>query len=201
MKKALIVLHQKSSEAGNLENKLIERKFDLEFICPALGDSLPLNLEHYDAIIILGGPMSANDNDDFIKNEIDWIGQVLKSNVPFLGICLGAQMLAKHLGCTDRMERHEYGNTITYEWGMQVEDGGLDDGDFNEYRVLTDEEADELAYDYIMETLWAFSSSFLAGETGIDEEVFIALANNGKCEGNNDAIASLIKQRKPNTLS
>ena len=106
--------------------------------------------------------------------------------------------LAKHLGCTDRMERHEYGNTITYEWGMQVEDGGLDDGDFNEYRVLTDEEADELAYDYIMETLWAFSSSFLAGETGIDEEVFIALANNGKCEGNNDAIASLIKQRKPN---
>ena len=99
MKKALIVLHQKSSEAGNLEHKLIERKFDLEFICPALGDSLPLNLEHYGAIIILGGPMSANDNDDFIKNEIDWIGQVLKSNVPFLGICLGAQMLAKHLGC------------------------------------------------------------------------------------------------------
>ena len=66
MKKALIVLHQKSSEAGNLENKLIERKFDLEFICPALGDNLPQNLEHYGAIIILGGPMSANDNDDFM---------------------------------------------------------------------------------------------------------------------------------------
>ena len=43
--------------------------------------------------------MSANDNDEFIKREIDWIGNVLKSNVPFLGICLGAQMLAKHLGC------------------------------------------------------------------------------------------------------
>jgi len=104
--------------------------------------------------------------------------------------------LAKHLGCTDRMERHEYGNTITYEWGMQVEDGGLDDGDFYEYRVLTDEEADELAYDYIMETLWTFNPSFLAGETGTDEEIFIALANNGKCEGNNDAIASLIKATK-----
>jgi len=101
--------------------------------------------------------------------------------------------LAKHLGYTDRMERHEYGSTLTYEWGTEVDDYGYDDGDFSEYRVLTDEEADELAYDYIMETLWAFSTSFLAGETGIDEEVFIALANNGKCESNNDAVASLIK--------
>ena len=106
--------------------------------------------------------------------------------------------LAKHLGCTESMDR----NTIkgkSYTWGgTEVDDYGNDDGDFNEYSVLTNDEADELAYDYIMETLWAFSTSFLAGETGIDEEVFIALANNGKCEGNNDAIASLIKQTKPN---
>ena len=99
MKKALIILHQKTSEAGNLEKKLIERGYILEFKCPALGEDLPKNLIEYSAVIILGGPMSANDNDDFIKREIDWIGNVLKSNVPFLGICLGAQMLAKYLGC------------------------------------------------------------------------------------------------------
>ena len=103
--------------------------------------------------------------------------------------------LAKHLGCTDRMERHVVSHTYGtvhhfYEWGgNQVEDYGNDDGDFNEYRVL----ADELAYDIIMDSLWAFSSSFLAGETGVDEDVFLALHNNGKCESNNDAIASLIK--------
>tara|TARA_R100001480_G_scaffold5473_3_gene12394 strand:- start:31 stop:546 length:516 start_codon:yes stop_codon:yes gene_type:complete len=107
--------------------------------------------------------------------------------------------LAKHLGCTDRMERHVLSHTYgtihhSYEWGgNQVEDYGNDDGDFNEYSVLTDEEADELAYDYIMDSLWAFNSSFLAGETGIDEDAFIALAANGKCENSNDAIASLIK--------
>lgn len=107
--------------------------------------------------------------------------------------------LAKHLGCTDRMDRHIMKGEAYYTWDNSVDDYGNDDGDFNEYSVLTDEEADELAYDHIMETLWAFNSSFLAGETGIDEEVFIALANNGKCEGNNEAIVSLIEHTKTNT--
>jgi len=102
--------------------------------------------------------------------------------------------LAKHLGCTDRMDRHILKGEAYYTWHNCVDDYGNDDGDFDEYRVLTDEEADELAYDYIMDSLWAFNPSFLAGETGIDEEVFVALANNGKCESNNDAIISLIKQ-------
>lgn len=102
--------------------------------------------------------------------------------------------LAKHFDCTDHMLRHIIKGEVYYTWGgTDVEDFGNDDGDFNDYRVLTDEEADELAYDYIMDSLWAFNSSFLAGETGIDEDVFLALFNNGKCESNNDAIASLIK--------
>lgn len=103
--------------------------------------------------------------------------------------------LAKHLGCADHIERHIIKGEAYYTWGgTEVDDYGNDDGEFDNYRVLTDEEADELAYDYIMETLWTFTPSFLAGETGIGEEVFIALANNGKCESNNDAIISLIKQ-------
>lgn len=101
--------------------------------------------------------------------------------------------LAKHLGCADHIERHIIKGNVYYTWGgTEVDDYGDDDGDFNEYRVLTDEEADELAYEVIVEELWTFSSSFLAGETGIDEEVFNNF-NNGKCESNNDAIASLIK--------
>ena len=98
MKKALLILHQKTSEAGNIEKKLIQRGFILEYRRPPLGDILPTNIEEYNAIVIFGGPMSANDEDQFIKDEINWIGIVLKSKVPFLGICLGAQMLAKHLG-------------------------------------------------------------------------------------------------------
>ena len=42
--------------------------------------------------------MSANDCDAFIRDETDWIGVPLKESKPFLGICLGAQMLSRHLG-------------------------------------------------------------------------------------------------------
>ena len=99
MKTALFILHQKTSEAGDIANKLKIRGFNFEIRRPSLGDSLPTNLNNYSAIVVFGGPMSANDNEEFMKKEIDWIGQVLQSEVPFLGICLGAQILVKYLGC------------------------------------------------------------------------------------------------------
>ena len=62
--------------------------------------------------------------------------------------------------------------------------------DFNDddYLVLTDEEADEKAAEYITDSLWAFTPSFLASMTDFDEEIFQAIADNGKCESNNDTI-------------
>lgn len=66
------------------------------------------------------------------------------------------------------------------------------DEDRDNYIVLTDEEADEKAKAYILDTVWAFNPDFLAGETGIDEEVFKAIQDNGRCESNNDAILRLI---------
>ena len=48
--------------------------------------------------IIFGGPMSATGTEDFVRREIDWIAVPLKEEKPFLGICLGAQMLAQHVG-------------------------------------------------------------------------------------------------------
>ncbi len=49
--------------------------------------------------------MSANDPDDFVRREIDWIGVPLRENKPLLGICLGAQMIARHLG--ERVYLHD----------------------------------------------------------------------------------------------
>jgi hypothetical protein len=59
-----------------------------------------------------------------------------------------------------------------------------------EYRVLDDDEADAACKEYIEESVWSFNPSFLAGETGIDEDVFEALS--GKCEDANKAVRSLI---------
>ena len=52
----------------------------------------------YAGAIMFGGPMSANDEHDWLRREIDWIDVPLCEEKPFLGICLGAQMLARHLG-------------------------------------------------------------------------------------------------------
>jgi hypothetical protein len=61
-----------------------------------------------------------------------------------------------------------------------------------DYLILTDEEADEKAKEYILDSLWAFTPNFLASATGIDLEVFEAIQNNGRCESNNDAILRLV---------
>ena len=64
--------------------------------------------------------------------------------------------------------------------------------EYGDYLVLTDSEADEAAKDAILDSAWAFNPSFLSSETGIDEEVFEAIQDNGRCESNNDAILSCI---------
>ena len=51
--------------------------------------------------------MSVNDENAWVRREIDWIGVPLKEDTPFLGICLGTQMLARHLG--HRVRPHPHG--------------------------------------------------------------------------------------------
>lgn len=94
----LIVLHGTDSSPGRIGQVLRARGHALDIRKPRFGDKLPPTLRHHAGAVIFGGPMSANDSDDYIKTEIDWIGVALKEERPFLGVCLGAQMLAKHLG-------------------------------------------------------------------------------------------------------
>ena len=99
MKKALIILHQKRSITGDIGNKLKARGYNLDIRRPCCGESLPVNLDNHALVVILGGAISVNDDCEYIDYEIAWLKIVLESNKPFLGICLGAQMLAKYLGC------------------------------------------------------------------------------------------------------
>jgi GMP synthase (glutamine-hydrolysing) len=94
----LVVLHQETSSPGKLGQMLRQKGFKLDIRRPRFGDPLPATMEEHAGAVIFGGPMSANDPDDFVRQETDWIGVPLKEGAPFLGICLGAQMLVKHLG-------------------------------------------------------------------------------------------------------
>lgn len=104
----LIVLHQATSTPGRVGHMLHDMGYALDFRRPPLGDELPSTLEEHAGAIIFGGPMSANDPDEFVKREIDWIGVPLKEKKPFLGICLGAQMMVKHLGGKVEPNKREF---------------------------------------------------------------------------------------------
>ncbi len=98
--KVLIILHQETSTPGRVGQMLIERGFALDIRRPPLGHPLPETLEDHAGAVMFGGPMSANDAEEYVKREIDWLAVPLREEKPFFGICLGAQKLVRHLGGT-----------------------------------------------------------------------------------------------------
>ena len=63
------------------------------------GEMLP-SLDECKAIISLGGPMNVYEEDKypFLKDEDEFLRKGIKKEIPILGICLGAQLLAKACG-------------------------------------------------------------------------------------------------------
>jgi GMP synthase (glutamine-hydrolysing) len=98
--KILIIVHQAHSTPGRVGELLEAQGCTLDRRCPNLGDPLPCDLSPYAAIVLFGGPQSANDDHlPGIRAELDWLERVaLPGDRPLLGICLGAQMIARVLG-------------------------------------------------------------------------------------------------------
>lgn len=62
-------------------------------------DSLPpAGVLDADGLVFLGGSMSAYDDLPVLRTEISIIDQAVRKEIPLLGICLGAQLLAQTLG-------------------------------------------------------------------------------------------------------
>lgn len=55
-------------------------------------------IENYGAIVVLGGPDSANDGNEKMENELAIMREILDANIPYLGICLGLQTFVKAAG-------------------------------------------------------------------------------------------------------
>ena len=96
--KILTIIHKETTIPGVVGRKLNELGYELDTRAPIFGEPLPDDLENYAAALVFGGYMSVNDDEPYLHKEADWIRQVLAADLPYLGICLGAQMLAKVLG-------------------------------------------------------------------------------------------------------
>jgi GMP synthase (glutamine-hydrolysing) len=119
----LTILHQERSTPGRVGYALQQLGFRLDIRRPRFGDALPATLAEYAGAIIFGGSMSANDNDEFIRREIDWIAVPIKEDKPFLGICLGAQMCARALG--GRVFLHPHGHAEIGYYPIRPTPAGL----------------------------------------------------------------------------
>lgn len=66
------------------------------------GDPLPDRLKGYDGLIVLGGPMSVHDQAEYphLARAENLIREAVAERVPTLGVCLGAQLIAKALGAS-----------------------------------------------------------------------------------------------------
>jgi len=105
----LAIVHQKHSRTRRVGRVLRRLGYEVDIRRPCVGHSLPVTMEQHDAVVVFGGPMSAYEEDkyDFIKRELDWIPMAVESGKPYLGICLGAQLLAHALGA--RVATHRDG--------------------------------------------------------------------------------------------
>lgn len=113
-KKVLAVRHVKIEHAGLIEDILKEKGIEIDYVDTAKGQTLKEPLENYSFAIVLGGYMGAYEESlyPFLSYEYKLMEEVLKRDIPLLGICLGSQMLAKVLGA--RVYKGEKGKEIGF---------------------------------------------------------------------------------------
>lgn len=97
MKKMLFVKNGRRGHPGALADMLREWNVGFEIVDIYAGENFPLP-QNYDALVVLGGPDSANDETAKIRSALDFVRQALEIEVPYLGICLGMQILVKAAG-------------------------------------------------------------------------------------------------------
>ena len=100
MKKLLVLKHVAHELLGTLNPMLKRAGFRIRYVNFARHPDAQPNLKGYDGLVVLGGPMSVNDAGRLphLITEMRLIEQAMKQNLPVLGICLGAQLIAKTLG-------------------------------------------------------------------------------------------------------
>ncbi|MBI4160245.1 type 1 glutamine amidotransferase [Candidatus Wolfebacteria bacterium] len=98
MPKPILIIKNISREGpGLFETVLKEKDIAYQVIDFTNGGGLP-HLDNYSALIVLGGPESANDETEKMKIELATIRAALRRNLLYLGICLGMQALVRAAG-------------------------------------------------------------------------------------------------------
>lgn len=108
---ALAIRHVHFEDCGNLAGVLHERGFEIRYVEAWRENLRELDVTTPDLLVDLGGPVGVYEADRYpwIADELELLERRLAARRPTLGICLGAQMLARVLGAKVFPGRKELG--------------------------------------------------------------------------------------------
>lgn len=100
MKTALAIRHVPFEDLDAYAEVLAGAGYSIRYADAPTTDFATLGGQHWDLLVVLGGPIGVNDGADypFIVPELKLVEDRLKAGLPMLGICLGSQLIAKALG-------------------------------------------------------------------------------------------------------
>jgi len=100
MKRLLVFQHVPYEVLGKLDPMLRGAGFRIRYVNFGRDPDATPDVSKYDAMVILGGPMNVGQTDAYphLKTEIQCIRDAIEQEMPILGICLGAQLIAAALG-------------------------------------------------------------------------------------------------------
>ena len=98
--RVLYVIHHPAWTDCRVADTLRTRGYTIDHVCPAFGDDLPA-LDGYAAVMVGGseeGHVAEPDDPPWVDREIAFVRDVLARDIPYLGICMGCQILAGACG-------------------------------------------------------------------------------------------------------
>lgn len=100
MKNAIVIRHIAFEDLGTIESVLRQQGYAIKYFEAGLDNIAQIAPLNPDILIVLGGPIGVYDEQDypFLTDEIRLLEKRLEADLPTLGICLGAQIIARALG-------------------------------------------------------------------------------------------------------
>jgi GMP synthase (glutamine-hydrolysing) len=112
MAKIYILQHHPVENLANIADALEGAALAWQYVRVDQGQTVPASMKGAGGLIVMGGPMGVYQTDRYpwLRDEMRLIEDAMKSNLPVLGVCLGAQILAATLGA--KVERNPNGKEI-----------------------------------------------------------------------------------------
>jgi GMP synthase (glutamine-hydrolysing) len=102
MRRILVLQHVAHESLGTLNPLLKQAGFRIRYVNFGRDPGAEPRLEGYEGLIVLGGPMNVDqiDRHPHLRTEVELVERALDRDIPVLGICLGAQLIARALGAS-----------------------------------------------------------------------------------------------------